>query len=110
MSNMDLEDILGLVFDQSDLYRLAYKIGKELGKEARQAGRFLRGEVDWDDLSHAQKYLFLGGDRSEYERIRSMMAKRYKEHGEYTHVVSRISPQLPSNRRPDGRFFDYESF
>ena len=110
MSEIDFTDVLGLVFDDTDLYKLAYKVGKELGEETKQATRFLRGEVDWEDLSHAQKYLYLGGDRAEYERIRSTMAQKYQQKGTYTHAVSRITPQLPIHRNADGRFFDYESF
>lgn len=110
MGKIDFTDILSLVFDDADMYKLAYKVGKELGKEAKQAISFLRGEVEWEDLSHAQKNLYLGGDREEYERIRGTMAQRYKQGGAYTHAVSKITPQLPTHRNADGRFFDYESF
>ena len=98
-------------FDFStDLARLAFKIGKELGKEAKNAGRFQRGELEWDELSHAQKYLYLGGDQSEYEKIRNMLKQNNNRKSSSGRSNLDNIPEKPNRIRNNGRFFNYEDF
>lgn len=85
--------------------KVAYKIGKELGTEARNFSRFQRGEMEWNELSHMQKTLFLGGDRGEYEKIRSeLRASHQKREGSAT---SSRPTRAPVSRRPR---FNYDEF
>ncbi len=83
------------------LARLAYRIGKELGTEAKLFGRFNRGELDWDELTHIQQTLFLGGDRSKYEEIRRHLKRQARKSGR------KEATRAPVARRPR---FDYGKF
>ena len=85
--------------------KLAYRIGKELGTEARNFPRFQRGEMEWSELSHLQKTLFLGGDRGEYERIRSELRASHQKRKRS--ATTEGSSRAPVNRRPR---FNYNDF
>ena len=85
--------------------RLAYRIGKELGTEAKNFSRFQRGEMEWNELSHLQKTLFLGGDRSKYERIRSELRSNHQKRRQ--NASSSRPSRAPVSRRPR---FNYDEF
>jgi hypothetical protein len=95
----------------------AYELGKELGLELRNSRRLLRGELDWEELTHLQKTLFLGGNRGEYERIKAQLRERLSGQKGYAARNSRVKhyesePQGSTRSRDYGdlppSFFDYD--
>lgn len=104
-----IEKLVSEVINQG-LQEAAYRLGKELGLELRNYNRFNRGELEWDELTHLQKTLFLGGDRNKYERIRSVLRQRNQRKDSSGRSSLDNMPQKPERKGGDGRFFDYERF
>jgi hypothetical protein len=62
-----MADIL-IEFFKRVLFRGAYKVGKQLGKELRDAPKILRNPPPYDELDDKQR--IFAGSREEYEKKR----------------------------------------
>ncbi len=103
-----LEEILVEVVNQA-IQQAAMDAGKELGRELKNFLRVTRGEAEWDELTHVQQTMFLGGDRSEYERIRQRIRGAISS----SSAARRTTNAGQRDREgsiPRGPFFDYGNF
>ena len=94
------------------LQEAAFRTGMELGRELRSFRKVSRGEASWDELTHVQQTMFLGGDETEYERIRNQL-RRSQAPPTSPRPLPRqsdpISPNADYAQLPPA-FFDYGNF
>ena len=92
-----LDKIFGEILNEA-----ALRTGKELGRELRNFFKVSRGEASWDELTHVQQTMFLGGDRAEYERIRTELRRAHRGGS------NESSPPRNSAHGLRQPFFDYD--
>jgi len=90
------------------VHHAAFEGGNELGHELRNCPRVVRGEAEWEELTHTQQTMFFGGDRDAYENIRQKLKSGRGTTGSSAKCRDQNPPRV--HRGDGGRFFDYGKF